>query len=300
VRIYVDAFFALNLVVDLVLLAVAGLLAGQRLRPRRLLLAAALGAAYALAAPLGAPEVLYGAAGMLAAAAAMLAVAYAPVPLRVLVRLLAFFYGAAALLGGLTALLAGRGGLGGAVPGWALAAGLGGCLLAGGAAWDRWRPEARAEWRCDLEVTLGGRTVACRALVDTGNALRDPVTRRPAVLVEAAVLRGLLPRPLLAGLAGDVADLPHALQEVSAAAEGERPALRWSRRLCVLPFRSVGGGGVLGGLWPDALRVRGPGGWHAVEAVVAVAPEALSGDGAYQALIPAALLAGRAPRQGVA
>ncbi len=290
-RVYADLLFLLNAAADLTLLVVAGRLCGAPLRLWRLMAGAAFGGVYGVAALLLPWPAAFSPLGAAAAAALMILLAYAPVPLRLALRLLAFFYGAAALLAGLTLLLA-LGAVpapGSAIPWWAFTLALGGCLLAGALAWDRWRPERGARWLCDLEVTLGGRRATCRALVDTGNVLREPWGEGPAVLVDAPVLRGLLPTPLLSCLAGDAAGIPNALAEVSAAAEPEEA---WSRRVRLIPFRTVGARGLLCGLRPDHLRLRAHGRWIPVRAIVGVSPEPLDPEAGYRALVPACLVVG--------
>lgn len=315
-RVYVDLFFLLNLAADLTLLAVAGRLCGQPLRAWRLLAGASFGGLYGIGALLLPWPLAFGPVGAAAAALLMLLAAFAPVPLRVALRLLAFFYGAGALLAGLTLLLsfgaAGGSGLAAGIPWWALTLALGACVIAGALAWDRWRPAARARWLCDLEVTVAGRRSVCRALVDTGNSLHDAAAAdRPAVLVDARVLHGLIPAPLLASLVRHQADVPAVLAEVAAACEPERwggcggPAASrsgragadpsgaggWASRLRFIPFCSVGGSGVIYGVRPDGLRVRTEGQWTPVRAVVGVSPRPLDPEAGYRALVPAAVMA---------
>jgi stage II sporulation protein GA (sporulation sigma-E factor processing peptidase) len=288
-RVYVDLLFLFNGLVDATLLVLAGWLCRVPLRPWRLLVGATWGGVYGVGAALLPWRWAFGPPLAAVAAALMVVLAFAPVPLRLGLRLLTFLYGGAALLAGLVLLLtmaAGPGALPG-VPWWAVALALGGCLALGVLTWDRWGPGRSLRWQCDLEVTLAGRRATCRALVDTGNLLRGPWGDGPAVLVEAPVLRGLLPAALLSCLAGGPAGIPEALAEVSAASE---PGGGWSRRVRLIPFRTVGTHGVLCGLRPDDLRLRAHGRWFPVRAVVGVSPGPLSADTGYHALVPACLL----------
>jgi stage II sporulation protein GA (sporulation sigma-E factor processing peptidase) len=286
-RVYADVLFLLNGVADYVLLLAAARLAGMRTRPRRLACGAAFGGLYAVAAAIlpwmGSPP------GLLLSAAAMIALVFAPRPWRPLLRALASLCGVGALAGGLALALA-RWSAGG-IPAWDLAAALGGALVAAAAVADR-RAGVRAPSLCQVEVELGGRCARCLALVDSGNRLRDPCGSGPVVVVDRAVLRPLLPAPLLLSLAAGPQALPEALAEVAASGEGADGATDWAHRICVVPYRAVGAGhGILCGLRSDAVRVVGAG--EAVrQAVVAVSPQPLDPEGAFSALVPATLAAG--------
>lgn len=97
-----------------------------------------------------------------------------------------------------------------------------------------------------LVVTLGGKSVALRALRDTGNGLSDPVSGRSAAVAELEALR-----PLLPGLAPGVTD-PAALCEALAAL----PYL--AGRVSLLPYSALGTGyGLIAALRPDSAEVSG-------------------------------------------
>lgn len=115
-----------------------------------------------------------------------------------------------------------------------------------------------------VELTYGEKHLSLIALEDTGNTLRDPVTGRPVLVVEAGVaqkLTGLTPQQLRS--------------PISAMEEGIVPGLR------LIPYRSVGqSSGMLLALRFPKVRI---GKWKG-SSLVAFAPEALCNDGRYQAL----------------
>jgi stage II sporulation protein GA (sporulation sigma-E factor processing peptidase) len=303
VRVYADVFVLLNTGADWALLVAAARLCGVRAPAWRLLAAAALGGIYGVGALLS--PALASLPATAAAALVMAAAAFAPRPLRVLVRLLASLYGAAALAAGLAWILVPRGDTG--VPWWALTLGLGAALCAGGALFERWRPGAPLQSLCDLEIEIAGRTARCRALIDTGSHLADPAGEGPAVVVAPGVLRGLVPPRVLKALASGPEALPEALAEPAVpaedAAEGRgrpagRPAVEWARRVRLLPYRTLGTPrGLLCGLRPDAISLLVGGERRPIRAVVAVSPAPLDPDGGYAALVPAVLAVGEAGLQ---
>jgi stage II sporulation protein GA (sporulation sigma-E factor processing peptidase) len=285
VTVYADLYFLLNLVVDWVLLYAAGRAAREVVRPRRLGAAALLGAVYATAELWFPGTMLFGLAAKLAASVAMVATAYGVRPLARCLRLCAYLYAASLLLAGaaLAFTLLGsrspRPGWGG-VPWWALAAALAGVGWLAAAAWARRRLAVRDGWLLPLSVWVGEGCARCTALVDTGNLLRDPLGDGPVLVADPAALAPAVP-PGLASVLGS-GDAARAAEAVA--------GTPWSSRLRVVPFQGIGvEGGVLLGLRADRVRV---GGVETRGITVAVAGRRLDPGGRYQALVPAALVAG--------
>ncbi len=311
-RVYADLFFALNAGADWALLVVAGRLAGLDARPWRLVAAAAGGGMYALAGLLVSVPLLFSPFGAVVAAAAMAWCAYAPLPPRALVRLLGCLYGAGALAAGLAQALAGMGAGGwGGVPWWAPVLGLGGALAIGGSLRDRWRPSLLRPRTCILEIAVGDRTAVCRALVDTGNGLRDPCGGGPAIVVDAAALRPIVPPALLAAMAAGPCTLPSGLAEAAAArgGGGRRRVVRlrrgvrcravaggWMGRIRLLPFQTIGApAGLLCAFRPDAVWLGTGGGRRRVRAVVGVSAQPLDPLARFAAVVPGSVVAAPGP-----
>lgn len=55
------------------------------------------------------------------------------------------------------------------------------------------RHPLRGGWQVDVAVRVGDRCARFRALIDTGNCLREPISGQPVLIAEASLLRGLLP-----------------------------------------------------------------------------------------------------------
>ncbi len=119
------------------------------------------------------------------------------------------------------------------------------------------------------EICLQSVTVRCTALRDTGNSLRDPVSGDPALVVDWAVLRPLLPQAPAQLPADPVAALT--LLQVCC------PQLP----LRLLPFKTVSGSSLLVSFRCHSIHIDGqaqPG------ALAAIAAGSISDGGAYQAL----------------
>ena len=124
-----------------------------------------------------------------------------------------------------------------------------------------------------LGLTLGGRTLTCTALRDTGNTLADPTTGELVLAARWQIAARLLPE--LGLTKAQFEDPGGLLTRLSAA----RPDLRFR----LIPFRTVGvDGGLLLALSLDRVTEDG----KAVPTrLVAFSPTELSDGGAYEAIV---------------
>ena len=280
-RVYVDEAFALNLLIDWLLLKTAVALTGQRASRLRLWLAALLGALYAVL-------VLLPGCRFLAALPLRLA-------LFALMACTAFGFSRAALRPGLWYLGVCCGFCGLA---YAMSVLLGrGVLLLGGAVWYAvsfrflallagmsylliWLllPKLGAHKGAEtvgLTLELAGRRVRLTALRDTGNSLRDPITGSPVVVAEGQVLQRLLPElPLNRAQLRD----PAALMELLRLLHPElRPRL--------IPYRAVGTESAMLLAIPCTCTEEGPQKPRPI--LAAFSPTTISDGGLYEAIVNA-------------
>ena len=245
--IYLDSLAALNLTADYLLLLASGRVAGAVLHRGRILLAAALGAAWALASVVPGWGFASHPAAKIALGVGMSLIAYGSE--RRFWRCCALFFAMSALFGG-------------AVWGAALLFGYdaGGRLyvplsfrtlalsfaLCYAAVTLLFRRRAARERRITpLELRLGGKNALLRALADTGCSLADPVSGRAAVVADAAAMA-----PLLGGEV-DISFAASAAEELAA-----RPGL--AGRVSLIPFRAVGvPGSILAAVRPDEALFEG-------------------------------------------
>lgn len=245
--IYLDSLAALNLTADYLLLLASGRVAGAVLHRGRILLAAALGAAWALASVVPRWGFASHPAAKIALGVGMSLIAYGSE--RRFWRCCALFFAMSALFGG-------------AVWGAALLFGYdaGGRLyvplsfrtlalsfaLCYAAVTLLFRRRAARERRiAPLELRLGGKSALLRALADTGCSLADPVSGRAAVVADAAAMA-----PLLGGEV-DISFAASAAEELAA-----RPGL--AGRVSLIPFRAVGvPGSILAAVRPDEALFEG-------------------------------------------
>lgn len=234
--VYLDELFALNTALNYLLLAGSARLGGGALRRRRLLAAAALGGVYAAAALV--PELRFlRAGGMKAAAAALMLLTAFGASVRT-VRLGALFLALAFCLGGAAFLCVQA--LGGGVlllPSGAYypvsTAGLlalAGCgYLVAYTVFSRLAEHGGGEIT-PLYLRTTGHTAALRALRDTGNTLRDPITNERVLVTDLRAAQTLLPE---AALSAERLARPDALLT-------ELSALYPQLRFRLIPYRAVG------------------------------------------------------------
>ncbi len=300
--VYADILFLVNFFFDFSLLYLAGRLGRAAIAGRRLLLAAALGAAYGVASVFPSMAFLMSLPAKVLASALMTAIAYpkAGRTPRSFATLLALFYVVALVVGGAAlgwAFLTSSGGGAGAVvasgslgPGLVLPGALFGAVLVHWALLSG-RERTGLESLCVVcRVVIGERETQFRALVDTGNRLRDPLSDSPVVIVEYPAVTRILPPEF--GPVWETAEEEPDLGKLATALGGTG----WSARLRLVPFSSLGrANGLLVGFRPDEVLVGRRGRTvRRTDVVVCVSPRPLSSEGTYRALLPPEVLEGEA------
>lgn len=224
---YVDTFFGLNLVLNYLLLAAAGRLAGGGLSRRRCLLGAGLGAGYGVLAVAGPLPFLSHPVCQAGAAVLLLLAAYGQS--GQLLKVGGLFLLLSCALGGGLLLLGMKGermGLREILTAAVLCYGVLSLLLSG-----QFRHTRAAGERVPLTLYRNGKHLSLPALVDTGNTLRDPLNGQPVVIVEGRTVLPLFPE--LAELGEEALSRP---VECLTQLRERFPGLR----VRLLPYRAVG------------------------------------------------------------
>ncbi|SDW05171.1 stage II sporulation protein GA (sporulation sigma-E factor processing peptidase) [Marininema mesophilum] len=128
--------------------------------------------------------------------------------------------------------------------------------------------KVRVQWG-DVKLELMG-------LIDTGNQLRDPISRTPVILVEVEEWGRVLPVGLV-----------DAVRKGNWDGLGKEMPGEWMTRVRLVPFRGAASDGdILVALKPDKLEVYQQGEWHeAGKVLVGLDTGRLSSDGTYQAIL---------------
>lgn len=247
--VYLDGVMLLNFLVDFLLLLAAGRLCGVPVKVSRAIAGGALGGVYAAVCLLPGFTFLGNFLWRTVSLAAMAVIAYGW-SVSALRRGVVFVFLCLALGGAVMGI--GKGGILGIVS----AAGVL-CLLC----CVGFRGRLGGSIYIPVELRYGEKHLRITALQDTGNALRDPVTGQPVLVIGADAAQKLT-------------GLTQAQLQTPVESVGAIPGLR------LIPYHSVGACGFL-----LALRLQGVkiGSWQG-STLVAFAPEGLSREGAYQAL----------------
>lgn len=118
----------------------------------------------------------------------------------------------------------------------------GGVLFLPLAAWWVGRMHSNKQLKCyvgTVSIWLSGRNITLPALLDSGNTLRHPVNSWPVVIIERQGARQLLSEETLAWLDNPLSTPPIGLET----------------RIGLIPFKSVGGAGMLAAVRPDRLVI---------------------------------------------
>ena len=131
--------------------------------------------------------------------------------------------------------------------------------------------------RTSVELTLSGRCVCLPAFCDSGNMLRDPLSSRACILVDARALKGVVPEEILKNAMSGRTDIPHGISE------------DMRRRIRLVPTRTATGTGVLVALRVDTVSVGVGKDEREVDALIALCELGESAEGC-SALVPSELM----------
>ncbi|MCL6548731.1 MAG: sigma-E processing peptidase SpoIIGA [Alicyclobacillus sp.] len=301
--VYADVVWLVNFVMDAALLAITCWIGKRRLRPGRISAGALIGSLYSLTLFLPPLSTLTTWPGKAVLSLLMVAVA---IPWRSwldLARLCALFYLVAFVMAGAAIALhfaipgvsAGQGWI---VSGSRLAIAVSMqslCLLLAvplSAALIQSVLRRVRQARLDaaltytIRVEVGAASVELTGLLDTGNRLRDPISRCPVCVADAEAVAPLLPQPLrsAAERSGDLLGAVSGLEDQA-----------WVRRITLVPYQSAGQRQTLAVAFrPDRVSFAQAGRWHEASGrcLFALRPGRLSADRSFQAIVHSELITG--------
>lgn len=96
---------------------------------------------------------------------------------------------------------------------------------------------------CNIKININSNTVYTKAIIDTGNFLKEPITKIPVAVVEKDILKGVIPEEILNNLSNII--------------EGKEIALgEYLSKIRLIPFMSLGKeNGMLIGMKADGLAI---------------------------------------------
>ena len=284
---YADITLLINLVMDFIILWATAKLSGSRIRWGRMAAASLLGAIYAVGYLFWVESIGYSLPFKVGFSVLMVVIGLGPKDWREARHNLLYFYSVSFMSAGAvlaTAYLVPGSDRGFWLSHWSLLGGILSVLILGiygGHIFIHKIVPALLKYR--IEMHFGTQTCSGQGFLDTGNSLRDPVTRRPVVVAEYGLIRNCLPQDCRDAVEKnpDENDRLKALSECS-----------WASRLRLIPYSSIGQkNGLLVGFRCDEIIIDPHRlGLSFKNLTIGVYLEKLSSQGDYQLLIPSEIM----------
>ncbi len=129
----------------------------------------------------------------------------------------------------------------------------------------------------EVVVVYSGKTKKLRAMTDTGNLLREPISGKPCLLVDIRALSGVVPERVIQTARGEKG---RGLDGLS---------VNDAKNIRLIPIKTANAESTLIGLRVDKIEIVGERGRREVDAVIALSDIGASANGS-EALIPSELL----------
>lgn len=132
---------------------------------------------------------------------------------------------------------------------------------------------------CDIEVKINEEIIKTKAMIDTGNFLKEPITNKPVVVIEHTLLYHCIPKQILNNieqiLGGDFSNVPEEIRE------------EYISKLKFIPFSSLGKqNGMLIGINAKYIKIKSEENENINEnVIVGIYNKSLTKRGEYRALI---------------
>ena len=132
---------------------------------------------------------------------------------------------------------------------------------------------------CDVEVELNNKKIKTRAMIDTGNLLKEPITNTPVIVLEHTLLYECVPKEILDNLesilGGELVKIPEEIRN------------EYISRLKLIPFASLGKqNGMLVGIKANSLKImQDEQEKESKNVIVGIYNKSLTKRGEYRALI---------------
>ncbi len=102
---------------------------------------------------------------------------------------------------------------------------------------------------CDIEIKINNKKIETKAMIDTGNFLKEPITNTPVIVMEHTLLYECIPKEILNHiediLGGDFSGIPDNIKK------------EYISKLKVIPFSSLGKqNGMLLGIKPEGVIIK--------------------------------------------
>ena len=293
--IYIDVVFLENLVMNSIILIASGIILKKKLKWIRILLASSLGAIYTIIGYISVLQIYSNLVLKVILSILIIYIAFNPQTVKQLWKDVLIFYLTSFVFGGVAFaliyvvkpqdILMKNGLFLGTYPlkTVLLAAVLAFIVIIAAFAIVKTK-FSKKDMFCDVEVELNNKKIRTRAMIDTGNLLKEPITNTPVIVLEHTLLYECVPKEILDNLesilGGELVKIPEEIRN------------EYISRLKLIPFASLGKqNGMLVGIKADSLRVvQDEQDKESKNVIVGIYNKSLTKRGEYRALIGIDLL----------
>ena len=257
--IYIDIVLIENLIMNYIILFTTAVVLKIKVNHIRLILASLLGAGYSIIAYMGIIKVYSSIILKIILSALIIYIAFNPQNIKKMCKDLLLFYLVSFVFGGAAfaliyiikpqnilmknGLFIGTYTLKTVMLGAVVAF----CIIIGAFAIIK-NKISKKDMFCEIEILINQKKIKTKAMIDTGNMLKEPITNVPVIVVEHILLYSCMPKEILNNLkeimGGDFKNIPCDIQE------------KYISKLKLIPFSSLGKqNGMLIGIRPEYVKV---------------------------------------------
>ena len=257
--IYIDIVLIENLIMNYIILFTTAVVLKIKVNHIRLILASLLGAGYSIIAYMGIIKVYSSIILKIILSVLIIYIAFNPQNIKKMCKDLLLFYLVSFVFGGATfaliyiikpqnilmknGLFLGTYTLKTVMLGAVVAF----CIIIGAFAIIK-NKISKKDMFCEIEILINQKKIKTKAMIDTGNMLKEPITNVPVIVVEHILLYSCMPKEILNNLkeimGGDFKNIPCDIQE------------KYISKLKLIPFSSLGKqNGMLIGIRPEYVKV---------------------------------------------
>lgn len=288
--IYIDVVFLENLVMNSIILIASGIILKKKLKWIRILLASSLGAIYTIIGYMSVLEIYSNLVLKVILSILIIYIAFNPQTVKQLWKDVLIFYLTSFVFGGVAFaliyvlkpqdILMKNGLFLGTYPlkTVLLAAIVAFIIIIAAFAIVKTK-FSKKDMFCEVEVELNNKKIKTRAMIDTGNLLKEPITNTPVIVLEHTLLYECVPKEILDNLesilGGELVKIPEEIRN------------EYISRLKLIPFASLGKqNGMLVGIKADSLRVvQDEQDKESKNVIVGIYNKSLTKRGEYRALV---------------
>ena len=257
--IYIDVVLIENLIMNYIILFTTGIILKSKIQPIRILIASLLGAIYSIISYVGVLKIYSSFILKIVLSVLIVYIAFNPQNIKKMWKDLLIFYLTSFVFGGAAFaliyivkpqdIIMKNGLFLGTYPLKTVVLGAVIAFVISIAAFSLVKSKiSKKDMFCKIEIKINNKIINAKAMIDTGNMLKEPITNTPVVVVEHTLLYECMPKEILNNLeniiGGDFEKVPEHIKNI------------YISKLKLIPFSSLGKqNGMLLGIKPEYIKI---------------------------------------------